>query len=481
MLNQNIKKILNLSILMSSLTVILYGGDTVKIMPLGDSITYGNNYYDRPNTATQVSYRKPLWEGLDTAGYSIDFVGWQESGTDFPPFDPDHQGHPGYTALQIAGEIYTNLEINEPEVVLLHIGTNELRTDTADVEYALNEIDRYENDKNVHIQVILARIINRWIGWDDPDNTNRTTTQDVADTTTFNKNLQTMADARIAKGDDIIVVDMETESGIIYNSTDMTDDLHPTDTGYAKMANIWLGALETTLPTHLWKFDEPDGATSFVDTYRDNDGTCGAGCPQSTQGILGSNARLFDGNDDEVTVRDDGTFDWSGSDSFSIEFWIKPTRTDGKNQAVVSRQIGTGVDPYWWAGIFGETGRITFRLRDNKEKFVFLNGPVLKVNEWYHVVCIRDGAKNQNIMYVNGDEADNSPISATYKGDFAGDTPLNVGYHYDHDYYLDSALDELTIYNGAMNAAQAKQHYERGAGGTTTPIIPLAPVYYLLF
>ncbi|WP_415407786.1 LamG-like jellyroll fold domain-containing protein [Sulfurovum sp. CS9] len=469
------KKLVKVLVIPLFVSVAAYGAQAVKIMPLGDSITYGNNYYNAPDPATQVAYRKHLWEDLSTAGYTIDFIGWQEGGTDFnPPFDSDHQGHPGYTTVEIAAEVYNYLEINEPEVVLLHIGTNELRTDTADVELALNEIDQYENDKNVHIQVILARIINRWVGWDDPDNTNRTTPQDVADTTTFNTNLQTMADARIAAGDDIIVVDMETDSGINYDATDMTDDLHPNDSGYEKMANVWFSALGSTIPTHLWKLDEADSATSFLDTYRDNDGTCtGAGCPTAVSGQVGG-AQRFDGND-EVTVTDDDTFDWSGNESFTIEFWVKPTRTDGVNQVVAGRENEAKDNYYWWAGIVGADGHITFRLRDSSGTLLNLDGGLLNTNEWYHVTCVRDGENQTNLLYVNGQLKDSS--SVTYTGNFVGTTPVNIGYltyNGNNSFHLDGTIDNLNVYSGAVNADQVKLHYQNGLNApklsiTSTP------------
>ena len=49
-----------------------------------------------------------------------------------------------------------------------------------------------------------------------------------------------MALNRIAGGDDIIIVNME--SALNY-STDMYDELHPNDSGYAKMSEVWYNAL----------------------------------------------------------------------------------------------------------------------------------------------------------------------------------------------------------------------------------------------
>ena len=47
----------------------------IRIMPLGDSITYGTS-----STGT-VGYRRPLYQFLVGAGYSVDFVGSQTNGS----------------------------------------------------------------------------------------------------------------------------------------------------------------------------------------------------------------------------------------------------------------------------------------------------------------------------------------------------------------------------------------------------------------
>ena len=81
------------------------------------------------------------------------------------------------------------------------------------------------------IVVVLARIINQMTY--DPN------------TTIFNNNVQAMAEARIAAGDKIIIVDQE--SALNY-PTDMWDTWHPKNTGYNKMAGVWLNALADLLP-----------------------------------------------------------------------------------------------------------------------------------------------------------------------------------------------------------------------------------------
>ena len=110
--------------------------DPVKIMPVGDSITAGgssgaDNPDDPQDPSNWVSYRKELWEGLEAAGFSVDFVGTLKSGQTVGNFDFDHEGHPGYTADQIAAEIAGWLAAEKPDVILLHIGTNGLQADAS--------------------------------------------------------------------------------------------------------------------------------------------------------------------------------------------------------------------------------------------------------------------------------------------------------------------------------------------------------------
>jgi hypothetical protein len=209
-------------------------GSPVRTMPLGDSITVGNASGVVPDDeAHWVSYRKDLWESLGTAGYDVDFVGGQSHGYAFdPPFDSDHEGHGGWTDSQIRDNVVSFLTANPADVVLLHIGTNGVHPDATQVEEILDTIDSVSED----ITVVLARIINRRDG---------STT-----TTEFNDNVEAMALARMDPmspeytGDKIIIVDMENGAGIVYDQApsdgDMWDNLHPYETGYAKMANVWL-------------------------------------------------------------------------------------------------------------------------------------------------------------------------------------------------------------------------------------------------
>ena len=83
-----------------------YGGDPIRIMPLGDSITAGYG------SAFSVGYRQALFLSTVESGYEIDFVGNQKDGEFANPFfDADHEGHPGWGTYQVAEHVYEWLPI----------------------------------------------------------------------------------------------------------------------------------------------------------------------------------------------------------------------------------------------------------------------------------------------------------------------------------------------------------------------------------
>jgi lysophospholipase L1-like esterase len=219
-------------------------------MPLGDSITKGTG------TTPNNGYRKPLYINLTNSGYNIDFVGGETQG-DFA--DPQHEGHAGWhaeeegTVYDINDQVYGWLVAHPADIVLLHIGTNDISNngqDANEVSDILNEIDRFSTD----IKVILALIINRRL--DALSSLRQATTH-------FNQNIDSMAQSRISAGDDIVIVNME--SALDYNITggDMYDLTHPNDVGYAKMADVWFDTLDSIINPPLITSEPITNATVF--------------------------------------------------------------------------------------------------------------------------------------------------------------------------------------------------------------------------
>ncbi len=80
------------SAFLSITSINLAAQEPVRIMPLGNSITYGNYHPELRPEGLITGYRQPLWIMLQEAGYEVDFVGSRATGADAEPaFDPDNE------------------------------------------------------------------------------------------------------------------------------------------------------------------------------------------------------------------------------------------------------------------------------------------------------------------------------------------------------------------------------------------------------
>jgi Ca2+-binding RTX toxin-like protein len=103
----------------------------LKIMPFGDSITYGIISNGTVKDLESGGYRVHLWNSLQTQDLAIDYVGSISSGPlSFP--DRDNEGLRGKTISYLNTVDQQYLNTYKPDVVLLMIGTNDTESRTAD-------------------------------------------------------------------------------------------------------------------------------------------------------------------------------------------------------------------------------------------------------------------------------------------------------------------------------------------------------------
>ncbi|MFN0025850.1 MAG: GDSL-type esterase/lipase family protein [Acidimicrobiales bacterium] len=241
----------------------------IRIMPLGDSITAGGG--------PEHSYRGPLQQHLNAAGVSFDLVGsygnivpaggeatwaWAEdSQTNYNgPLDKDFEGHGGFQAGQpvsvvgyqdhmLAQMVPTDIPLFQPDVVLLHIGTNDYLggwtthgpwhgpagpEDQRAAYSARNVIDLIDAIHSVRPQ---AWIVVSPVG--------RAGLNGVLNGLSELSALVSVAVAeRAAAGRNIRFV------GTMYDNltlADLADAVHPNESGNAKMALSWYNALMPVL------------------------------------------------------------------------------------------------------------------------------------------------------------------------------------------------------------------------------------------
>jgi len=128
----------------------------IRILPLGDSITYG--------ASVPGGYRLPLHQLLTNAGFNVDFLGTQTGNPAAGLPDPDHEGHSGWRIDQIDSIILAVFsQIADSDVILLLIGTNDYgqNNDTAHATNRLEALIARMATNRPFAKIIVANLTHR--------------------------------------------------------------------------------------------------------------------------------------------------------------------------------------------------------------------------------------------------------------------------------------------------------------------------------
>ncbi len=235
--------------------------------------------------------------------------------------------------------------------------------------------------------------------------------------------------------------------------------------------------LAGTPPVGFWSFDD----TSDISQ---NNASGGVACkiigkPEVVDGISGKALYLHGGrfrNSDTGPVLLSGLREFAeipfceklkiGTDSFSVECWVKLDDERVWNQFVGSR--ATAHPNYralkGWALGMGKDGMPKFIIDDGTSTSMAA-AHVAKINwtpnEWNYVVGVRDRSKGEVALYVNGAEVARCKDATN---DIATGKPLYVGMDSYSGVYLGGAMDELKITGSALSTDEVMARYSMTVG-----------------
>jgi lysophospholipase L1-like esterase len=195
-------------------------GTPIRIMPLGDSLTFGKG------DKSENGYRADLFTWLALSGVYADFVGSQDDGTGA---DTGHEGHPGWRIAWITRHTDYWMKKYKPQVVLLDIGTNDLlRHQAAGAPQRLDQLIDRIVAANPDVRIVLAKLL-------------VVKGRHEGEFRSFNAKL---ARAAARHPGNVSLVDMS-----VIPASDTVDGVHPDQLGYRKMAFQWYQGLRPILPT----------------------------------------------------------------------------------------------------------------------------------------------------------------------------------------------------------------------------------------
>jgi len=205
-------------------------GDPCKILPLGDSITWGIQY--------DGAYRVQLFSKAVAAHQKITFTGSLSNGPSMVagmPFPQKNEGHSGWTIAQDAGLVPSPAFNTLPDIVLLMIGTNDVyaASGQSTMPDRLGALMDKIAAAAPHALLVVAKI------------TPLANAASAATIKTYNDAIPGLVQARAAAGKHVLLADMNTgfSSNMLSN-----DGVHPNQSGYEFMGNAWYSVISDLLP-----------------------------------------------------------------------------------------------------------------------------------------------------------------------------------------------------------------------------------------
>ncbi|HET7544167.1 MAG TPA: SGNH/GDSL hydrolase family protein [Polyangiaceae bacterium] len=201
--------------------------DACKILPLGDSITFGIQY--------EGAWRVELFTKAVAANKKITFVGSQMNGPAMAggmAFPKNHEGHSGYTIDQMKPFAMTTDVPYMPNMILLHIGTNDTYgSSPAAAPTRLSSLVDLITSTYPNALLVVAKIVPY--------------PSQAANVKIINDSIPDLVAKNQTAGKHVIMADCFT--GFTTSSMLSSDSIHPNQTGYNFMGDQFYSVISSYL------------------------------------------------------------------------------------------------------------------------------------------------------------------------------------------------------------------------------------------
>ena len=213
-----------------------------------------------------------------------------------------------------------------------------------------------------------------------------------------------------------------------------------------------------------WKFNEGTGSTAADSSGNGNDGTL-VNNPTRVNGKIG-NALSFDGVNDYISTTNSPSL--NPADEITIIAWVKPSVTPqtGWNK-IIAKPFTSRTSPWQQYALTLYDAHFVFELNAGGSKSGVHSTAPLVNNTWYHVAGTYNGSEMR--IYVNA-VLNGTLLKSGVIAEYSTNVHIGAGIYSDaQEEYINGTIDEVKIYNRALDADEIMADYEKGLEDKTPP------------
>ena len=238
-----------------------------------------------------------------------------------------------------------------------------------------------------------------------------------------------------------------------------------------KLIIIVLWCSVTTLyaqvPTNGLVAYYPFSGNAMDSSGNNNDGTVHGAEPTTDRWGRSDQAYEFNGSSDYILVPNSSSL--QPADEFTLSAWVNITDLSTLHW-ILDKRINTGTAPYnsyilCSASNIFKTG-ITTNVSANAGKTTIVTGT------WHHLVGVYDGS--QLVLYLNGVTDDSVSVSGSVN---YSTEPLYIGKSPTNSAFTKGKIDDIRIYNRALNAIEVASLYNETLTSSIKSISPIAEIH----
>ncbi|OGS43220.1 MAG: hypothetical protein A2539_09635 [Elusimicrobia bacterium RIFOXYD2_FULL_34_15] len=219
-----------------------------------------------------------------------------------------------------------------------------------------------------------------------------------------------------------------------------------------------------------WKFEEGSGITTADTSGNNYTGTLVNGTAW-TNGKVGKGLQ-FDGLDDSVNYGTDSSLNVS---SITISAWV--FATDDTAYLTIASKHGESGQYGWALRRANDRDAVEFGISSNGTDWLTFatSNDSFETNVWYHITATSDGQVMR--VYINGIENTGGDFSHTFTTSgtsiYANIATFEVGTSCAQNLFMKGIIDEVKLYNNALNASEVLALYNSYLPDSASPTITI--------